>query len=459
MKNNRWPIIIGTILVVAVVSLVIAKKKGMIGDSGVKQVAVEKAQVRSIIETVTASGKLQPHTEVKISSEVSGEIIKLNVKEGDSVRKGDLLIEINPVIYESLVNQARAGLNQVRANKMASEATYNSSKVLYDQAIITFNRQKQLHDQKIIADADFDMASNTLKNAETTLATSKEQLNAAQFSVTNSEAQLSQANDNLVKSRIYAPMNGIVSLCSVKLGERVVGTAQMAGTELIRIADLDHMQAEVDVSENDVLKVKIGDTASIEVDAYLNKKFIGIVSEIAYSSTSSATAVVSTSQAINFNVKVRLLKESYTELIDPARGHKFPFRPGMSATVDIKTNEKANILTVPIQSVTTREEKELKDGKSKDDKATADNTKPSDDNTGKEKKTVQELVFIVENGKAKTVNVKTGIQDANYIEIVSGLKEGETVIKAPFKLISKSLSNGDMVTVVPEKDLFKEQTK
>lgn len=457
MKNNKWLVIIGTIAIVAVVSLVIAKKKGWIGDGGIKQVAVEKAQVRSIIETVTASGKLQPHTEVKISSEVSGEIIKLNVKEGDSVKKGDLLIEINPVIYESLVNQAQAGLNQVRANKMATEATYNSSKVLYDQAIITFNRQKQLHDQKIIADGDFDMATNTLKNAETTLATSKEQLNAAVFSVINSEAQLSQANDNLIKSRIYAPMTGIVSLVSVKLGERVVGTAQMAGTELIRIADLDHMQAEVDVSENDVLKVKIGDTASVEVDAYLNKKFTGVVSEIAYSSTSSATAVVSTSQAINFNVKVRLIKESYAELIDPVRGHKYPFRPGMSATVDIKTNEKTNILTVPIQSVTTREEKELKEAKSKDDKST-DNTNASDDNT-KEKKEVKELVFIVDNGKAKAVNVKTGIQDASYIEILSGLKEGETVIKAPFKLISKSLANGDIVTVVAEKELFKEQTK
>jgi HlyD family secretion protein len=456
MKNNRWPVIIGTIVVIAVVALVIAKKKGLIGDGGVKQVAVEKAQDRSIIETVTASGKLQPHTEVKISSEVSGEIIKLNVKEGDSVRKGDLLIEINPVIYESLVSQAQAGLSQVRANKMAAEATYNSSKVLYDQAIITFNRQKQLHDEKIISEADFDMASNTLKNAETTLATSKEQLNAAVFSINNSEAQLNQANDNLVKSRIYAPMTGIVSLVSVKLGERVVGTAQMAGTELIRIADLDHMQAEVDVSENDVLKVKIGDTASVEVDAYLNKKFTGIVSEIAYSSTSSATAVVSTSQAINFTVKVKLLKESYAELIDPAAGHKYPFRPGMSATVDIKTNEKANILTVPIQSVTTREEKELKEGKSKDDKAT--NTKASDDDT-KEKKEVEELVFVVEDGKAKSVNVKTGIQDANYIEILSGLKEGQTVIKAPFKLISKSLTTGDLVKVVNEKELFKEETK
>jgi HlyD family secretion protein len=451
MKNNRLLIIIGVVLVVTVIGLVIAKKKGLIGDSGIRQVAVEKAQNRSIIETVTASGKIHPETEVKISSEVSGEIILLNVKEGDSVKKGDLLIEINPVIYESLVSQAQAGLSQVRANRMAAEATFNSSKVLYDQAVITFNRQKQLHDEKIIADADFDMATNTLKNAETTLATTKEQLNAAIFSVNNSEAQLTQANDNLVKTRIYAPMTGIVSLSSVKLGERVVGTAQMAGTELIRIADLDQMQAEVDVSENDVLKVKIGDTASVEVDAYLNKKFKGVVSEIAYSSTSSATAVVSTSQAINFTVKVKLLKDSYAELIDAAHGQEYPFRPGMSATVDIKTNEKANILTVPIQSVTTREEKDTKEDKT-------DKSKASDD-AAKEKKTVQELVFIVENGKAKSMNVTTGIQDADYIEILSGLKEGQTVIKAPFKLISKTLTSGDLVEVVKEKDLFKEETK
>jgi HlyD family secretion protein len=452
MKNNRLLIIIGSIIAVLVIGLVIAKKQGWIGGSGVKQVAVEKVEKRTIVETVTASGKIHPETEVKISSEVSGEIILLNVKEGDSVKKGDLLIEINPVIYESLVSQAQAGLSQVKANKMAAEATYNSSKILYDQAIITFNRQKQLHDEKIIADADFDMANNTLKNAETTLATTKEQLNGAVFGVSNSQAQLSQANDNLVKTRIYSPMTGIVSLSSVKLGERVVGTAQMAGTELIRIADLDHMQAEVDVSENDVLKVKIGDTASVEVDAYLNKKFKGVVSEIAYSSTSSATAVVSTSQAINFTVKVKLLKDSYADLIDPAHGQEYPFRPGMSATVDIKTNEKANILTVPIQSVTTREEKEtiIKN---------ADKSKSADTDASAEKKTVQELVFIVENSKAKSVDVITGIQDANYIEILTGLKEGQTVIKAPFKLISKTLTSGDMVEVVKEKDLFKEDTK
>ena len=451
MKNNRLWIIIIAVVLVAVIGGVVAKKKGWIGGTGARQVAAEKAQLRSIVETVTASGKIHSETEVKISSEVSGEIILLKVKEGDSVRKGDLLLEINPVIYESMVNQSGAALSQVRANRMSAEATYKNSKVLYDQAIITFNRQKQLHDEKIIADADFDMATSTLKNAETALATSKEQLNAAVFTVNSSEAQLQQANDNLVKTRIYAPMTGIISLCSVKLGERVVGTAQMAGTELIRIADLDRMQAEVDVSENDVLKVKVGDTASVEVDAYLNKKFMGIVSEIAYSSSTS-TSVVSTSQAINFSVKVKLLKDSYAQLIDAAHGLAYPFRPGMSATVDIRTNSKNNILTVPIQSVTTRENKDNTKSisKSDDDQAGSD---------AKDKKKVQEVIFIVENGKAKSVNVTTGIQDVSFIEITTGVKAGDMVIKAPFKLISKTLESGDMIEVVNEKDLFKDDSK
>jgi HlyD family secretion protein len=450
MKNKKPWIIGGIILVVILLIVWNGSKKGWFNGGNAKHVAAEKAQSRTILETVTASGKIHSETEVKVSSEVSGEIILLNVKEGDSVKKGDLLLEINPVIYESMVNQSQAGVSQVRANRMAAEATYKSSKVLYDQAVISFNRQKQLHDEKIISDADFDMAVNTLKNAETTLATSKEQLAAAGYTVNSSEAQLKQANDNLVKTRIYAPMTGIVSLCSVKLGERVVGTAQMAGTELIRIADLDHMQAEVDVSENDVLKVKVGDTASVEVDAYLNKKFTGVVSEIAYSSSTS-TSVVSTSQAINFSVKVKLVKESYTKLIDEAHGLKYPFRPGMSATVDIRTNSKANILTVPIQSVTTRESKDSTKGK--------DNSSDSDEPVAKDKKKVQEVVFVVDNGKAKSVNVTTGIQDASYIEVTSGLKEGDQVIKAPFKLISKTLENGDKIEVVKEQDLFKDESK
>jgi HlyD family secretion protein len=378
---------------------------------------------------------------VKISSEVSGEIIILSVKEGDSVKQGQLLLEINPVIYESQVNQAVAGVNQIKANRAAAEATANSNKILYDQALISFNRQKQLYDEKIISASDFDMAKNTLKNAETALTTSREQLNAAIFNINSSEAQLKQSTDNLKKTRIYAPMTGIVSLCSVKLGERVVGTAQMAGTELIRIADLNHMQAEVDVNENDVLRVKLGDTTLVEVDAYLNKKFKGLVSEIAYSSTTS-TSTVSTSQAINFNVKVKLLKESYAELIDMEHGQAYPFRPGMSATVDIHTKSKDNILTVPIQSVTTRENKDS-------------STTVAD----KDKKAVKEIVFTVVNGKVKSIPVTTGIQDASFIEILTGVKAGDEIIKSPFKLISKTLKDGDVVKVVAEKDLFKEDTK
>jgi HlyD family secretion protein len=449
MKGNRLLYVLGGIIMLVILLAVVGKKQGWFGKGSLKEVAVDKVQYRSITETVTASGKIHPETEVKISSEVSGEIIKLNVKEGDSVRQGDLLLEINPIIYESTVNQAVAGVNQVKANRMSADASYSSAKILYDQAVIAYNRQKQLHDDKIISDADYDLAKNTLKNAETAMATTREQLNASAFTVNSSQAQLKQASDNLRKTRIYAPMSGIVSLCNVKLGERVVGTAQMAGTELIRIADLNHMQAQVDVNENDVLRAKVGDTAEVEVDAYLNKKFKGIVTEIAYSST-TATSAVSTSMATNFTVKVKLLKDSYLDLIDPAHGHAYPFRPGMSATVDIRTNAKEHVLSVPIQSVTTREDtagkemdKEYQKSKGKDD-------------DGTDKKKLNEIVFITEGDKVRTVPVKTGIQDASFIEIISGITDAQTVVKAPFKLISKSLKNGDIVKVVPEKDLFKE---
>ncbi|MFN8309902.1 MAG: efflux RND transporter periplasmic adaptor subunit [Chitinophagales bacterium] len=452
MKSNKTLYIIAGIVLGIMVIGIIGKKAGWWGKGNVKQVAIEAAARRSVVETVTASGKLYPETEVKISSEVSGEIIELRVKEGDSVKKGDLLLVINPVIYESVVAQSQAGVSQVRANRSGSEASYKNAKALFDQATITFNRNKQLHDEKIISDAEFDQATNALKNAETALATAREQLNAASFTINSSEAQLKQASDNLKKTRIYAPESGIISLLNVKLGERVVGTAQMAGTELIRIADLQHMQAQVDVNENDVLRVKIGDTAEVEVDAYLDKKFKGIVSEIAYSST-TATAIVSTSQATNFTVKVKLVRDSYAELVDPEHGHAYPFRPGMSATVDIKTRAKENVLTVPIQSVTTREEKDLKP-----EGAVADKKKKDpDEDSGK--KDMKEIVFVVDHNVVKAIPVKTGIQDATYIEVTSGVTEGMNVIKAPFKLISKSLKPEDVVEVVSEKELFKAEAK
>ena len=452
MKSNRLIIILVVLLLLLITFFMVGKSKGWFGKGDILEVAVDKAVKRSVIETVTASGKINPHTEVKLSSEVSGEVITLNVHEGDSVKKGQLLAVINPSIYEQMVTQASATVNQMKASFSSAKANLIQAKVSEDQAKRNVDRSKILYDQKVISDADFEASKLSFDQADANYQTIQEQANAASFSVKSAEAQLNQAEDNLKKTTIFAPMSGIVSLVNVKLGERVVGTAQMAGTELIRIADLNYMQAEVDVNENDVLRIALGDTASIEVDAYVKKKFQGVVTEISYSSTSAVQAVISTSQATNFTVKIKLLKESYADLIKPAIGKLYPFRPGMSSTVDIKTQSHNNVITVPIQSVTTREEKDLK----QKDADYAKSTKAQKSNEA-DKKDLKEIVFMVVAGKVKATEVKTGIQDANYIEIVSGVAEGETVVKAPFKLISKTLKDGDAVKVVDEKDLFKDQ--
>ncbi len=451
MKNNKILIGLGIALAVLLLVAVVGKKKGWIGKGDVLELAIEKSAKRSLVETVTASGKINPQTEVKLSSEVSGEVIQLNVHEGDSVKKGKLMAVINPAIYEAIVTQTSASVNQLKANLSSAKASVIQAKAAYDQAKRNYDRNNQLHNDKVISDAEFESAKLSFDQANANYETAKEQVNAAGFSVSSGEAQLKQANDNLKKTTIYAPIDGIVSLVNVKLGERVVGTAQMAGTEIIRIADLNNMQAEVDVNENDVLRISLGDTADIEVDAYVKKKFRGVVTQVSYSSTSSTQAVISTSQATNFTVKIKLLKESYADLIKPELGKLFPFRPGMSATVDIKTAAKENVLTVPIQSVTTREEKDLKD--KDEDYAKTAKAKKTD---AIDKKEVKEIVFVVENGKVVAKPVTTGIQDASYIEITAGVNEGESIVKAPFKLISKTLKNGDAVKVVDEKDLFKE---
>lgn len=450
MKNNKLLIGLGIGLAVLLVVAVVGKKMGWIGKGDTLQVAIDKVSKRSLVETVTASGKINPETEVKLSSEVSGEVIELNVHEGDSVKKGKLMAVVNPSIYEAVVTQATASVNQFKANFSSARASSIQAKASLDQAKRNFERNKQLYDEKIISDAEFEAAKLQFEQANANAETANEQVNAASFSVKSAEAQLSQAVDNLKKTKIYAPMDGIVSLVNVKLGERVVGTAQMAGTEIIRIADLNNMQAEVDVNENDVLRIAIGDTAEIEVDAYIKKKFKGVVSQVSYSATNTLGSVTA-SQATNFTVKMKLLKESYADLIKPELGKKFPFRPGMSATVDIKTEGRENVLTVPLQSVTTREEDDIKD------KDFAKSKKA--EKTASEKKEMKEIVFVVEGGKAKAKEVKTGIQDASYIEILSGVGESEQVIKSPFKLISKTLKNGDAVKVVEEKDLFKEENK
>jgi HlyD family secretion protein len=451
MKSNRVIIILSIVLVIILIIAIVGKKQGWIGKGDMQQVAIDKVARRSVVETVTASGKINPHTEVKLSSEVSGEVIELNAHEGDSVKKGQLLCIINPSIYEALVAQSSAAVSQMKSNLASSKANVIQTKVSYDQAKRSFDRNQTLHDQKVISDAEYESSKLAMDQADANYKASVEQSNAAEFSVNSAEAQLNQAQDNLKKTKIFAPMSGIISLVGVKLGERVVGTAQMAGTELIRVADLNYMQAEVDVNENDVLRIALADTADIEVDAYPNKKFKGVVTEISYSST-TATQTVTTTQATNFTVKIKVLPQSYAELINPKIGKLYPFRPGMSTTVDIKTQLRDNVLTVPIQSVTTREEKDLKQ-KDVDFAKTTTAQKSADS----DKKDLKEIVFVVSGDTVKSTEVKAGIQDANYIEILSGLKESDEVVKAPFKLISKTLKAGDHVKVVAEKDLFKNE--
>jgi HlyD family secretion protein len=451
MKNNKLITILAALVAVLLIVAVVGKKKGWIGKGDIQEVAVEKAAKRSLIETVTASGKINPQTEVKLSSEVSGEVIELNVVEGDSVRKGQLLCVVNPNIYEAVVTQATAGLNQVKASLASARASSIQAKAAFENAKRNYERNKKLFDDKVISEMEYEASKLQFEQAEANNSTAAEQVNAAAFSVNSAEAQLKQANDNLLKTKIYAPMSGIVSLVNVKLGERVVGTAQMAGTEIIRIADLDNMQAEVDVNENDVLRISVGDSAEIEVDAYIKKKFIGVVTQISYSATNTINQVISTSQATNFTVKMKLLKDSYSDLIKPELGKKFPFRPGMSATVDIKTEGRENVITVPIQSVTTRDGDDLKT----DDADYAKSEKGKKAAQG-DKKDVKEIVFVVDKGKVVAKEVKTGIQNSSYIEIASGIAENDEVVKAPFKLISKTLTDGDLVKVVDEKDLFKD---
>ena len=417
MKNNKILKILLPIVIVLILFAIIGKKAGWFGKALTVKVAVENAQKRTIVETITANGKIQPEKEVKISPDVSGEIVELTVKEGYSVEKGQLLLRIKPDNYISQRDRSLAEISAAQARRSQSEAQFT-------QAELSFKRNKQLFDQQTISKSDFEQAEATYNVA-------KAELDAAKFAITSAEASLKDANENLTKTSIYAPMTGTVSMLLVELGERVAGTNLMAGTELMRVADLSRMEAQVQVNENDIPRVKLGDTALIEVDAYLDQKFKGIVTEIA---NSAKTTGVSADQVTNFDVKILVLPQSYQKLVDA--GDKNPFRPGMSATVDIRTQSKPDILTVPIQSVTTR----------------TDTTKivgtPSE-------KDIRTLVFVTDGKYALAKDVKTGIQDNSYIEILSGVGVNDKIISAPFSAISKKLSDSTLIEVVKKEELFK----
>ncbi len=441
-KKNKTLIYIGVGTLLLIIVLVIGKKAGWFGASNMIEVAVEKTELRDIVETVSASGKIQPEMEVKISPDVSGEIIGLYVKEGDKVTKGQLLVKIRPDVYESYLDRATAALNNSKANLANSEARYI-------QAEQAFQRNSKLHKDKVISDADFEQIKSNYMVA-------KADVEAARFNIKSAEASVKEAKDNLVKTTIFSPVDGTISKLNVELGERVVGTTQMSGTEMMRIANLSNMEVNVDVNENDINRLSVGDTANIEVDAFLDTKFKGIITEVANSASVVGT---SADQVTNFTVKIRILSESYAHLMKD-KSMPSPFRPGLSATVDIQTNKKTRILTIPIQAVTVRDDTSSVNDKKK---YTAEKPKEGEakkENTKEEKVAEEfEYVFVVESGKAKMIRVKTGIQDDQYIEILEGLKEGQEIVTAPYLAISKLLKNDIAVQVVKEEDLFKAEKK
>jgi len=427
------------IVVVLIIFAIIGKKTGLIGKEKPIEVTTDIVTKRTIIESITANGKIQPETEVKISPEVSGEIIELKVKEGDYVEKGKLLLRIKPDIYASNRDQAEASLNSTKSNLANSSARLVQSQAQLEKEQLSYERNKKLWEQKTISQSEWEAAESSYKVVKADVEASRQSVRAAEYQVKNAEASLKVSNENLFKTTIYAPMSGTVSKLNVELGERVVGTNMMTGTELLRIADLTRMEVQVDVNENDIVKVSLNDTALVEVDAYLNTKFKGVVTEIANSAT---TTGATTDQVTNFQVRILLIPDSYKEITSSQNPN--PFRPGMSATVDIQTEITFNILTIPIQAVTV-----LRDSSKKDSAAVVTN-----DSKAAEPK---EIVYTINDNKAQHKPVVTGIQDSYFIEIKEGLKENDEIITGPYSVITKKLKDGTVVTKPVKKELKKDK--
>ncbi len=451
-KNKKRNIILISIAVIIVIAVVVAKKQGIIGAEELQKVSTEEVKIGSIIESITASGKIQPEREILIAPDASGEIKGIFVKEGDSVKQGQLLLKINPDIYLSTMDKVMANLNSSKANLANSKARYSQSKSQLLKSKNDFKRNKQLHDNDVISDADFEAAQSSFDVAMAESEAAKQSVESSKFQVKNAEAALREAQDNLTKTAVYSPLNGTVSKLSKEVGERVSGASQFSsGSEVMRIANLNNMEAQVDVSENDIIRVSIGDTALIEVDAYLGRKFKGLVSEIANSANSTGQG---TDQITNFMVKIRILGSSYNDLLDKNNPNLSPFRPGMSASVEILTTYENNIITVPIQAVATRTDtSSWRKGSSNNYSSykKANNKKKVD--LEDETKT---YVFVYSDSKVELREVKIGIQDSDFYQVKSGLEEGEEVVVAPYRAVSKKLKNKQAVNKVEKSDLFNE---
>lgn len=446
MKRIYWIIIVGVLLIAIVVAVNVSK--------GAKplEIYTAKAEVRDIVEVVSATGKIQPETEVKISSDVSGEITEMLVKEGDQVKKGDLLCRIRPDLYVSAFDRVNASVNTTRANLKTAQAQLDQAKASLVNAEAVYARNKKLLDQNAISQQDFDAIRAQFEAAKANVQALEAGVNASQYNIQSSEASLKEANTNLEKTYIYSPVDATVSKLEVEKGERVVGVSGMTGTEIMRLANLNEMEVSVEVNENDIIKVHKNDTAIIEVDAYMDRKFKGVVTEIANSSNSSG---ISIDQVTNFVVKVRMLRESYAFLMQ--EGNPVPFRPGMSASVDIQTRRVSKVITVPIQAVTTRNRDSVNVSREPKEEEGRD-VKVSNENEEKEKKQptekIREYLFVLENGEAKQVEVTTGIQDNDYIQVLTGVKENQEIIAGPYSAVSRSLRDKRKVKVVKKEDLY-----
>lgn len=423
------------------VLLIVLKATGVIGKPKKIQVATEKALSRDISESVSASGKIKPHLEVKISPEVSGEVVELPIKEGDVVKKGQLLCKIRPDILQSGYDRAVASYNTQKASVGNSTQMLKQAEATFENQASIYKRDQALYNNKVLTAAEFDAAKANYESAKASLEAAKQNVIGSTYGLAQSQASVKEAQDNLAKTTIYAPVDGVISKLSVEIGERVLGTQQFAGTEIMTISDLSQLDVNVDVNENDINRIKLNDSSKIEVDAFYGKTFTGKVIEIG----SSANVVgTNADQVTNFTVKVRISPESYKDLLVKTANNQVPFRPGLTATVDINTNH-TNSLSVPIQSVTTRQEKKDSTGVKKKD---------GDESKSVVAAPVKEYVFVYNAGKVKQVQVTTGIQDDSYIQILSGLKSGDEVVSSPFATISKILKDKMEVEKVDKSKLF-----
>jgi len=444
-KKLKW-----TLIIIVGLLVLFGISRSFSGGDQAEKVVAEPTIRRTIVETVNASGKIYPEVEVKISPDISGEITELTVEEGDSVRKGQVLARIYADIYALQRDEAASRVNQTAANVENSKAAQDALRATLRQAQLTYDRNKKLFDEKVISRAELEQYETTLRSAQANLNAAEQSIRGLQASVQGTQVSLNRANKDLNRATLVAPMDGVISSLKVKKGERVAGNSFNVGTEMMTVADMAVLEVRVDVGENDIVKISIGDSADVEVDAYNNRKFKGVVTKIA-SSTKNSAALAAGNDVTNYEVRIRLDKSSYQDLAKLP----FPFRPGMNATADIRTQVVQNVLAVPTTAVNARvkgsdmsiaDKKQENAAKAGQDEAAATNA-TSDE--------LEEVVFVLQkDGTVKKAVVRSGVQDINYIEILSGLKEGDEVITAPYSAISKTLKEGSKVKKVAKEELY-----